>query len=116
MRKKKGRRFTGNPIGLTVTKANPPTQPPAAEIIGKGKDRGKVTLSSTLPHVGMHYAQTLRTGTRKEKGGDNIPEFEPPCLADQLERKLQILPNEWYQETTYKSDDVAALYAFYQPT
>lgn len=33
-----------------------------------------------------------------------------------MERKLQILPNEWYDETTYKSDDVAALYAFYQPT
>ena len=37
-------------------------------------------------------------------------------MAEHLERKLQILPNEWYQETSYKSDDVAALYAFYQPT
>lgn len=45
-----------------------------------------------------------------------MPEFEPPRLADQLERKLQIEPNEWYSETSYKSDDVAALYAFYQPT
>jgi len=116
LRKKKGRRMNGNPIGLTVTKANPPTQPPAAEIIGKGKDRGKVTLPSTLPGQGMSYAQTLRTTNKKQKGGDNIPEFEPPRLADQLERKLQILPNEWYQETSYKSDDVAALYAFYQPT
>jgi len=96
-----------------VTKANPPTQPPAAQIIGKGKDRGKVTLPSTLAHIGQPYAATLRTATKKEKGTDNIPEFEPPRLADQLERKLQILPNEWYQETTYKSDDVAALYAFY---
>ena len=75
-----------------------------------------MTLPSTLPHVGMQYAQTLRKGNRIEKGGDNIPEFEPPTLAAQLERKLQILPNEWYQETTYKSDDTAALYAFYQPT
>lgn len=32
----------------------------------------------------------------KEKGGDNIPDFEPPSLAEQLERKLQIEPNEWY--------------------
>jgi len=61
----------------------------------------------------MNYAQTLRTVVKKEKGGDNVPEFEPPRLADQLERKLQIEPNEWYSETSYKSDDVAALYAFY---
>lgn len=58
----------------------------------------------------------MKTTTKKEKGGDNIPEFEPPTLSDHLERKLQILPNEWYDETTFKSDDVAALYAFYQPT
>lgn len=113
LRKKKGRRVAGNPIGLTVTKANPPTQPPAATIIGKGKDRGKVTLPTTLPSAGISYAATLKKTTKKERGGDNIPEFEPPRLADQLERKLQILPNEWYQETSYKSDDVAALYAFY---
>ena len=117
LRKKKGRRVAGNPIGLTVTKANPPTQPPAAQIIGKGKDRGKVTLPSSLPNAnGTSYAATLRSTVKKEKGGDNIPEFEPPRLADSLERKLQILPNEWYEETTYKSDDVAAHYAFYQPT
>ena len=60
LRKKKGRRVAGNHIGLTVTKANPPTQPPAAEIIGKGKDRGKVTLPSSLPSNGLSYAQTLR--------------------------------------------------------
>ena len=79
--------MAGNPIGLTVTKANPPTQPPAAQISGKGKDRGKVTLPSSLPMQGMSYAQTLRQTAKKEKG-DNIPEFEPPRLADQLERKL----------------------------
>ena len=116
LRKKRGRRVAGNPIGLTVTKANPPTQPPAAQIIGKGADRGKVTLPSSLPGVGLNYAATLRQTVKKEKGGDNIPEFEPPRLDDHLERKLQILPNEWYQETSYKSDDVASLYAFYQPT
>ena len=61
----------------------------------------------------MTYAQTLKQTSMKEKGGDNVPEFEPPRLADLLERKLQIEPNEWYSETSYKSDDVAALYAFY---
>jgi len=33
-----------------------------------------------------------------------------------LERKLQILNGEWFEESMFKSDDVAALYAFYQPT
>ena len=45
-----------------------------------------------------------------------MPEFEPPRLSESLERKLSILPNEWYHETSYKSDDVASMYAFYQPT
>ena len=29
LRKKGGRRIKGNPIGITVTKAHPPTEPPA---------------------------------------------------------------------------------------
>lgn len=29
---------------------------------------------------------------------------------------MQILPGEWYEESYYKSEDVAAIYAFYQPT
>jgi hypothetical protein len=33
-----------------------------------------------------------------------------------LERKLQILNGEWFEESYFKNDDVAALYAFYQPT
>ena len=33
-----------------------------------------------------------------------------------LERKLQILEGEWYVESSYQSDEHAALYAFYQPT
>ena len=110
LRKKGGKRLKGIPIGLTVTKSQPPTMPPAAEIIGKGKDRGGITLPSSLPSNGMTYAQTLKNTAKKEKGGENIPEFEPPTLDNQIERKLQILPNEWFKETTYKSDDVAALY------
>ena len=116
LNKKGGRRFKGIPIGLTVTKSQPPTQPPQAEIIGKGKDRAGVTLPSSLPSNGMTYAQTLKSTVKKEKGGENIPDFEPPSLKNQLERKLQILPNEWFKETTYKSDEKAALYQFYQPT
>jgi hypothetical protein len=47
--------------------------------------------------------------------GDNIPEIEPPKLEN-LERKLQILANEWYKESYYMSDDVAAFYSSFQPT
>ena len=36
----------------------------------------------------MTYAQTLLKTTKKEKGGENIPEFEPPTLDNMLERKL----------------------------
>ena len=83
---------------------------------GKGKDKGKVTLPTTLPGRGISYAATLQHTIKKEKGADNIPDFEPPQLAQDLSRKLQILPNEWFNETYYKSDDVAALYTFLQPT
>jgi hypothetical protein len=50
--------------------------------------------------------------------GKNDPEqhhFIPPTL-DHLERKLQILPNEWYIETMYNNEDVAAIYSYWQPT
>jgi hypothetical protein len=60
------------------------------------------------------YALTLKNNNSKEKG-ENIPKFEPPKLEN-LERKLQLLLGEWYEETFYKSDDVAALYSFYQAT
>lgn len=114
LRKKGFRRIRGF-LGITVTKAHGPTTPPAVTIIGKGKDK-KQTISS-IPQNGLTYAQTLKNvAWKKEKGSDNIPNFEPPQLGENLERKLQILPNEWYQETSYKSDDVSALYAFYQPT
>jgi len=33
-----------------------------------------------------------------------------------MQRKLQIQKDEWYEESYYCSDDVAALYSFYQPT
>lgn len=58
--------------------------------------------------------RTLNTN-KKEKGVDKIPDFETPVLTH-LERKLQILNGEWFEESFFKNDDVAALYAFYQPT
>jgi len=114
LKKKGGKRIRGVPIGITVTKAQPPTNPPAAKIIKPGKDKiGGATMASSLGKTNQ-YAKTLSQTNKKEKG-DNIPEFEPPKLT-KLERKLQILPGEWYEESFFKSDDVAALYAFYQPT
>lgn len=53
---------------------------------------------------------------KKEKGSDNIPEFKLPKLEETLERKLQILENEWFVQTSYTSDDAAALYQFFKPT
>ena len=45
--KKKGAKRVKVPIGLTVTKALPPTNPPAAKIIKPGKEtRGKTMASS----------------------------------------------------------------------
>lgn len=114
LRKKGGKRHQrGHPLGITVTKAHGPTVPPAAQIIGKGKEK-----KQAYPTEANAYAEYLRTmsSTKKEKGNDKIPDFEPPCLDETLERKLQILPNEWYQEARYISDDVSAVYAFYQPT
>lgn len=63
---------------------------------------------------GITYAEQLRANVKQERG-EKIPEFEPPRLMN-LERKLQILEGEWYVESSYESDDTAALYAFYQPT
>jgi len=60
------------------------------------------------------YAKSLAQVGKKERG-DKIPDLEPPKLQ-KLERKLHIQQGEWYEESFYKSDDIAALYAFYQPT
>ena len=30
----------------------------------------------------MTYAQTLKSTVKKEKGGENIPDFEPPSLKN----------------------------------
>ena len=115
LRKKGGRRIRGVPLGITVTKANGPTVPPATTIIGKGRAGNKVP--SSMMTNGLSYAETLKALKKQQNSKeDQIPDFEPPRLDQNLERKLQILPNEWQQETRYLSDDVAALYAFYQPT
>ena len=58
MKKRGGRRQRGVPIGLTVTKAFPPTNPPAAKIIKPGKDKGKSIMASSIGKT-ADYAKTL---------------------------------------------------------
>jgi len=52
---------------------------------------------------------------KRNMNEDNFPEIVPPVLEN-LERKLQILPNEWYIESQFKGEDVAATYSFWKPT
>lgn len=101
------------PVGLVVTKANSPTTPPATEIV-TGKGNAKNKMISSIPQPGISYSETLKINVRQDKG-EKIPDFLPPKLIN-LQRKLQILHGEWFEESMFKSDDVAALYAFYQPT
>ena len=58
--KKKGfKKIKGVPIGITVTKAYPPTNPPAAKIIKPGKDKqGGKTMASSIGKT-ADYAKTL---------------------------------------------------------
>jgi hypothetical protein len=102
LRKKGGRRVRGITLGLTVTKAFPPTTPPTTQIIKPGKE----TLSQKTKNQSMGVTV---------KAQDKFPEFIPPTLEN-LERKLQILNNEWYIESSYRSEDVGSVYAFWQST
>ena len=116
LKKKGGKKIRGNPIGIAVTKAYSPIEPPPTQIIHGKAQTGDQKKLSSIPNNGLTYAENLRMqakATRAEK----IPEFEPPVLHQQLlQRKLQIQAGEWYEESYYCADDVAALYSFYQPT
>jgi hypothetical protein len=57
--KKKGGRRVKVPIGLTVVKALPPTNPPAAKIIKPGKDQGNNRMASSIGKT-ANYAETLK--------------------------------------------------------
>lgn len=64
-------------------------------------------MPSSMKINGMDYAETLKhVSFKKEKGSDQIPEFELPRLPqnERLQRKLQILENEWRIETNYQTD------------
>lgn len=59
LKKKGGRRVKGVPIGLTVTKAFPPTNPPAAKIIKPGKDKIGAKMASSIGKT-SNYSATLK--------------------------------------------------------
>lgn len=55
---------------------------------------------------------TAKRGTGADKF---MIKFEPPTL-EKLERKLQIMQNEWHEESSFRHDEVAAMYFHWQPT
>jgi len=54
------------------------------------------------------------SATEKLLASTNV-QLEPPMMT-RIERKLNILPNETYKESTYHNEEVAALYFFWNPT
>jgi len=122
LRKKGGKKIKGVNIGICVTKAFPPTAKPASKIKKDGVELspakgGATRLKGTGTRIGKTNNRGFKTTTvaRRNFKEDNFPEIVPPELEN-LERKLQILPNEWYVESQFKSEDVASLYAYWKPT
>ena len=122
LRKKGGKKIKGINIGLCVTKALPPTAAPASKIKKDGAEisqtkHGMQTSSSKGGKMMKKTFKTTSVVTRRNYKEDNFPEIVPPDLNEtELERKLQILPNEWFIESQYKSEDVAAIYSYWKPT
>ncbi len=125
LRRKKGVKKPKSPLGICVTKANSPIEPPAAQMLKVGKDGKLPGAAQTVGPNGEQFEDTMKgakddkilgqTMLKRSKNEVEQHHFIPPKL-DHMERKLQILPNEWYVESLYHSEDVAALYAFWQPT
>lgn len=82
-----------------------------------GKD-GKIPgVNDQNEDVMKAKTRTMRTTTGMGRTGIiNEAEqhhFIPPTLEKNPERKLMILSNEWNIESSYCSEDVAALYGFW---
>jgi hypothetical protein len=115
-------KIKGVTIGLCVTKAYPPTTRPAAKIKKDGQEikssKGAAATNANMTKTGKSSKKGFKAAAITYKRNikeDNFPEIVPPELG-KLERKLQILPNEWYIESQYKNEDVAAIYEFWKPT
>jgi hypothetical protein len=122
LRKKGGKKIKGVNIGLCVTKAFPPTTKPASKIKKDGVELSPAKGGATRLKASTRMTKSTKKGfktttvvARRNYKEDNFPEIVPPELEN-LERKLQILPNEWYIESQFKGEDVAAIYAYWKPT
>jgi hypothetical protein len=122
--RKKKKKIKGVNVGLCVTKAFPPTSKPASKIkkdgveISTGKGVATKRSNPNGTKMGNDTKKGFRTTTvvaKRNYKEDNFPEIVPPVLEN-LERKLQILPNEWYIESQFINEDVAAIYAYWKPT
>jgi hypothetical protein len=118
--RKKGK-IKGINIGLCITKALPPTAPPASQIRKEGVDpsmQAETMMDPKMGKTGKSIKRSYKTTSmipKKTAKEDNFPEIIPPTLEN-LERKLQILPNEWFKESMYKSEYVSCIYAYWKPT
>eukprot|EP00746_Dinoflagellata_sp_MGD_P167497 gnl/MRDRNA2_/MRDRNA2_98175_c0_seq1.p1 gnl/MRDRNA2_/MRDRNA2_98175_c0~~gnl/MRDRNA2_/MRDRNA2_98175_c0_seq1.p1 ORF type:complete len:1012 (+),score=238.22 gnl/MRDRNA2_/MRDRNA2_98175_c0_seq1:86-3121(+) len=89
----KRRNTHGTTVGFTVTRLAGSTEPKAVT-----KQKKKVSPGST-------FATT---------GGIRPPEQEAPELGNP-KRKLQVLPSDWVQETSYALEDMACMYLMMTP-
>ena len=99
------------PVGLCVCKAYSPTNKPPSKPI-----KAAMAPTGTLKSGGMKGTGELGSTQKRTTGADKFMiKFEPPTL-EKLERKLQIMQNEWHQESSFKNEEVAAMYFHWQPT
>ena len=99
-------------------------QKPAAKMEKTGKEK-KFRAAAQTMGPGQEYQDTMGGGATQgmgrtlmhQKVKDEADQFQftPPELV-QLERKLQVLPGEWFVESMFHSEDVAAVYLFQRPT
>ena len=89
------RKTRGIPLGLCLCKAYSPTNKPPSKPIKPGMTQNPGAMKSS----GMQLTQTNKRGTAVEKF---MIKFEPPTL-DKLERKLQIMQNEWHEESSFRN-------------
>jgi hypothetical protein len=88
----KRRNTHGTTVGFTVTRLNGSTEP---KVVAKQKKKAPAST----------YAAT---------GGIRPPEQEAPELGNP-KRKLQVLPSDWVQETSYALEDMACMYLMMTP-
>ena len=114
---------------MCITKAYPPEAPPKLQIAKAQKDGTLPLAVQTQTQRIPGFEKTIKKGaiTKQAAGTGQFGKadveyqyFIPHLLEDlqtdgSLERKLQVTPGEWYIESMYHNEDVAALYNFWHP-